>query len=137
MLLLFFLMVAMGGLMVIWIMFPGAGVQMPDPLPPRPQTVIVAPQTADSRPGGAEAPSTDAASAASPSAPDASTTVVSGIADLPPAMSGAGAPAAAGTSSPADAAAGNTGTQPAPIDLDELRRTLEQLVGNPPPPTRP
>ena len=132
MLLLFFLMVAMGGLMVIWIMFPGAGVKLPDPLPPRPQTVIVAPQAAEAAAAAApEVPAAASQRSANDFTPETPAAVVSGIEDLPTV-----APATCAASLPGTPA-GNPGAQPAPIDLDELRRTLEQLVGNPPPPTRP
>ncbi|MBY0437219.1 MAG: hypothetical protein K2W80_03425, partial [Burkholderiales bacterium] len=70
MLLLFFLMVALGMLSLLWLYFPVEGVQPADPLPPRPQVSTPAPP--------AEAPAVPTAAAAA-GAPATVTDATGGI----------------------------------------------------------
>lgn len=149
MFLLFFLLIAMGMLSVLWIVFPTQGASPPDP-PPRPvpfvSKAVSAPSTSiDGGPAaaGAEAESgrVSAASMAEPapasrdSAGGPATTAgvpdpgAGGTRPLEPPTPGSGG-AAAGwppASSPA--------TPPQILDVEDLRRTLEQLL-NPAPPKR-
>ncbi len=128
MFLLFFLLIALGLLTALWIIFPAAGIRPPDPLPPRPQAVV---QTAPDAPPAVANPPAGAGSATEVSttpgvdpAPGSST---------PEAGAPVGMPAAATASTP-PASPGDAGTAPAPvvIDIEDLRRALEQLL-NPPP----
>jgi hypothetical protein len=141
MVLLFFLLIALGLLTALWIIFPAAGIKPPDPLPPRPQ-VVNAPGTpieaATTPPAPTQTPSADASPtpagepehssggrplAATPAEPGAPAEAVRGT---------NAAPAGASPGAPTSAAA-----EPASIDLDQLRRALEQLLGaGPPPPSK-
>jgi len=128
MFLLFFLLIALGLLTILWIVFPVPGITPPDPLPPRPQSTLsemAQPQAAPSTPAQEPASGTPAATTTE-SAPDPTRTA--------PGQGGIPVTAAAGAAAAPVTPSGEPASKPpAPIDLDELNRQLERLLGNAPP----